>query len=177
MHYEHRIDGFIFAIDDIFIVAMSTHTHMIQISAFVLAACSVIGPAEAGAAEADGIVGTWLVEDGTGKIRVFRCGDKYCGKTVWIKPSKESRNPENLLDVHNPDPSKRTQKIIGKTMMWGLSYDPDDREWEDGFIYDSRGGDVYRCEITMERPDQIRLRGYIGIALIGKTTVWTRIGK
>jgi uncharacterized protein (DUF2147 family) len=156
---------------------MTRYAQLIQLSAFALLLSAAMLPLKSSADESDGIVGTWLVEDKTGKIRIFRCGDKLCGKTVWIKPTKENPNPENTLDVRNPDPSKRAQKVVGLTMMWGLSYDPDDKEWESGYVYDSRGGDVYRCQITMESADKIRLRGYIGISLLGKTTVWTRIGK
>lgn len=124
------------------------------------------------------IVGTWLVEDKTGKIQIFKCGDKYCGKTVWIKPTKEHPNPQEILDVHNPNPEKRTRKILGKTMMWGLTYNRDDRRWEGGSIYDNRKGKVYSCQATLRAGGkELLLRGFIGISLIviGQTTVWTRL--
>jgi uncharacterized protein (DUF2147 family) len=128
------------------------------------------------AKDASDIVGTWLVEEKTGKIQIFKCGDKYCGKTIWIKPSKEHPNPQEMRDIHNPNPQKRTQKILGQTMLWGLTYDNEDRRWEEGSIYDSRKGKVYSCQATLRAGGkELLLRGFIGISLIGQTTVWTRL--
>ncbi len=124
-----------------------------------------------------GIVGTWLSEDKTGKIQIFKCGAKYCGKVVWIKPSKEHPDPQQILDVHNPAPERRADKIIGKTILWGLTYDRDERVWEDGSIYDNRKGKVYSCEVSLRGGGkELLLRGFVGISLLGKTTTWTRVG-
>jgi uncharacterized protein (DUF2147 family) len=30
--------------------------------------------------------------------------------------------------------------------------------------------------VTLEGDDRLRLRGYLGIPLIGRTTTWTRVG-
>lgn len=132
-------------------------------------------PVSGRSAEPDAIVGTWLVEDKSGKIQIYRCGQKYCGKTVWIKPTADHPDPKNKLDVHNPDPQKRGQKLWGKTVLWGLSYDSDDDRWEDGSIYDSRRGKVYRCQVSMKESGKLHLRGFVGISLIGATTTWTRV--
>lgn len=128
------------------------------------------------AAQADGpdIIGKWLVEDKTGIIEIFKCGEKYCGKTIWIKPSAEHPDTSKIVDSKNPDPKKRTAKIIGKTILFGLTYNADDKQWENGSIYNSLNGKTYSCKITMEGKDKLLLRGYIGISLIGQTTVWTR---
>lgn len=126
--------------------------------------------------ESDAIVGTWLVEDRSGKIQIYKCGKHFCGKTVWIKPTKANPNPSEKTDLKNPDPAKRSQKLLGKTMMWGLTYSPSDREWEDGHVYDSRSGKVYSCSVKLGAGGQkLHLRGYIGISLIGQTTTWKRI--
>ncbi len=122
----------------------------------------------------DAVIGKWLVEDKSGVIEIYKCGKKYCGKTIWIKPTPDAPDPSVKLDVHNPDPKKRTEKLLGKTTLWGLTFDPEDKEWEDGSIYNSRNGKVYRCRVTMDSQNKLKLRGYIGISLIGQTTVWTR---
>ena len=125
---------------------------------------------------ASDIVGTWLVEEKTGKIQIFRCGDNYCGKTVWIKPTAENPNPEEKLDLQNPDPKKRTGTLLGSTMMWGLTYNKKEQRWEEGHIYDSRSGKTYNCRAELiDGGRRLKLRGYIGISLIGGSTVWTRL--
>ncbi len=133
-------------------------------------------PASVVANEGRGIVGTWLVAEKTGKIQIFRCGDNFCGKTIWIKPSAAQPNPEEILDIHNPNPKKRSRKVLGSTMLWGLTYNKEDRRWEDGYIYDNRTGKVYSCQVTLEAGGQkLLLRGFVGISLLGKTTTWTRL--
>lgn len=127
-------------------------------------------------AEATDIVGTWLVEEKTGKIEVFRCGETFCGKIIWIKPSIEQPNPETIQDIHNPNPDKRLRKILGSTMMWGLGFNRGEQRWEGGRIYDNRSGKIYRCRATLGSGGKtLRLRGFIGISLLGKTTTWTRL--
>ena len=133
-------------------------------------------PLSASADEEAAILGTWLVKEKTGKIQIFKCGKKYCGKTVWLEPSTEHPDPSTIIDVHNPDPTKRSRKVLGSTMLWGLTYDKDDERWEDGQIYDNRSGKIYKCQVTLdEGGKKLHLRGYIGFSLIGGTTTWTRL--
>jgi uncharacterized protein (DUF2147 family) len=49
-----------------------------------------------------------------------------------------------------------------------------DNLWEDGTIYDPENGKTYRCKITLESPNRLNVRGFVGISLFGRTTVWTR---
>jgi uncharacterized protein (DUF2147 family) len=122
------------------------------------------------------ITGLWLTENGEGKIRIFKCGDKYCGKTTWIRPTKEYPDPSIKLDHNNPNPAKRGRKIIGKTIMWGLMFDDEDKLYEDGWIYDPGRGKVFSCKVWLKDGGKtIFMRGFIGISLLGKTTTWTRI--
>ena len=34
---------------------------------------------------ADDIVGTWYNGEKSSKIKIEKCGNKYCGKIVWLK--------------------------------------------------------------------------------------------
>jgi uncharacterized protein (DUF2147 family) len=147
------------------------HVKLIGVAIFAI----VLLGATARAAEPDAIVGTWLAEEKDGKIKIYKCGAKYCGKVIWIKPTKEQPKPEEMLDVHNPNPKKRGQKVLGKTILWGLTHDAEDKRWEEGFIYDNRRGKVYGCQVSLKGPNKLLLRGFVGISLIGKTTSWTRI--
>ena len=54
----------------------------------------------------------------------------------------------------------------------GLKKDGD--EWSGGTILDPRNGNVYKCYILLENPNRLKIRGYIGISLFGKTAYWER---
>jgi len=57
----------------------------------------------------------------------------------------------------------------------GLSKDGD--EWTDGKILDPKNGKLYKCYISLENENKLKLRGYIGFSLIGRTEYWYRVGK
>jgi len=46
-------------------------------------------------------------------------------------------------------------------------------EWTGGRIYDPKNGKTYSCNMRLEG-DTLKVRGYIGISVLGRTTVWTR---
>jgi len=122
----------------------------------------------------DGIIGVWLTQEKGGKIQMFPCGDAFCGKTVWI--SKDS-NPAGMdaRDPKNPDPQKRNRKLVGTTIFWNLKWDTANQEWKGGYVYDPTRGDVFRCKAWLENNGQtLKVRGYLGISLLGSTTAWTR---
>lgn len=55
----------------------------------------------------DAIVGKWLSADGDGKVEIYKKGDKYYGKLVWLKePNEDNGTPK--VDDENPDASKRS---------------------------------------------------------------------
>ena len=56
-------------------------------------------------------------------------------------------------------------------------FDGDD-EWEDGRIYDPKNGKDYKCYMVFPDEDdksRLKVRGYIGVSLLGRTTYWTRV--
>ncbi len=56
----------------------------------------------------------------------------------------------------------------------GLFYQ--DKEWVGGEILDPKSGSVYRCELSLEEGGrELKVRGYIGIPLLGRTQTWSRI--
>jgi uncharacterized protein (DUF2147 family) len=55
----------------------------------------------------------------------------------------------------------------------GLS-DAGNYRWENGKCYDPESGNTYRCKMRMTSPEQLEMRGYVGIPLFGRTYVLTR---
>lgn len=151
-----------------------------QLKVFILGVVLLLSCSGAAhAADPDDVMGVWLNQEKDGKIEIYRCGDVYCGRIVWLKEpnypedSKEGIPGSQKLDHHNPKQSMRSRPVLGLQIMEGFRFAGDNR-WRDGRIYDPKTGKTYRGKITLSSPDQLDLRGYIGISLIGRTSTWTR---
>ncbi|MEY4594263.1 MAG: hypothetical protein RIQ47_673 [Bacteroidota bacterium] len=121
---------------------------------------------------ADNIVGLWLNQEGTAHVQISRIGSTYTGKIVWLKEPTENGRPRT--DKNNPEAAKRAMPLMGLVILKDFVFDADDAEWTDGTIYDPKNGKTYSCTMTLE-DGRLNVRGYIGISLIGRTAVWTRI--
>lgn len=130
---------------------------------------------------APSIEGDWLVESRDAVIRIQRQGDQYEGHIVWQlhdtygPEDGPDLNGKTVTDRKNPDPSLRSQPLTGLRLLWGLHYDATSNTWVDGHVYDTDNGKVYQCQIHLLDANRLRLRGYIGISLLGGNTVWTRV--
>ena len=122
--------------------------------------------------KADDVVGVWLTSGKEpAKIQVYKSEDKYTGKIVWLKNPLENGKPK--VDANNPDKGKRNQPILGLVILKGFKFDGDN-EWVGGDIYDPQGGKTYSCYLTLKDKNSLKVRGYIGISLFGRTEVWTK---
>ena len=128
----------------------------------------------------DGIVGKWWNQEKDAQIEIYPCNGKYCGKIIWLQepnyPVNDSKGMggKPKVDRENPDPSQRERSILGMNLVWGFSFSGGNL-WEGGFIYDPRDGKTYKCKMTLAMPDHLKVRGFIGISLIGKTNDWSRV--
>ncbi len=139
---------------------------------YVIIVCLLVNHAYAQHNTRDAIVGTWLVQDGSAKVKIEKAGGKYCGKMVWIK-NPNDKNGRPLVDSKNPEPSMRNRPQMGLTLLENFSYD-EENLWTDGTIYNPDDGKTYSCKITMKNNETIEVRGYVGISLFGKTETWKR---
>ncbi len=120
----------------------------------------------------DAIVGTWVNASGKGHIQIYKQGDKYYGKLVWLKePNDAQGNPK--LDVKNPNASLRTKHLLGSIILRDFVYD--DKEWNSGRIYDPQNGKEYKCFLRLKDSKTLNVRGYVGVSLLGRTETWTRV--
>lgn len=121
----------------------------------------------------DAVVGVWKTGEGTAMVRIFKNGEKYQGKIVWLKEPNDPETGKPKVDKNHPDESVRSRPILGLINVWGFVH-KGENVWDDGNIYDPKNGNTYSCTIKMENPNTIEVRGYIGVSLIGRTDVWTR---
>lgn len=139
--------------------------------------CGVPNPALGSDPGADLVLGYWLTRDEeTDKpksiIEFYKTGEEYRGRIVWLRePTYEDGTPKR--DRNNPDEELRHRKLMGMDIAWGFHYEGD-KEWKGGKIYDPENGKTYSCKLSMNRTDRLKVRGYIGISLIGRTQIWER---
>ena len=123
--------------------------------------------------DADKIVGVWKNGEGTGMVKIYKNGDHYQGKIVWLKEPIDPETGKPKLDKNHPVDSVRNRPVIGLINTWGFVY-KGEKTWEDGKIYDPKNGNTYSCTIKLKNENTLDVRGYIGISLIGRTDTWTR---
>jgi uncharacterized protein (DUF2147 family) len=122
--------------------------------------------------KADDIIGNWLTAGkDAAKIQIYKSGEKFYGKIIWLKNPIENGKPR--VDGNNPDKSKRNNPSIGLVLLTGFKFDGDD-EWEDGEIYDPESGKTYSSYLSLKDNNTLKVRGYVGISLFGRTETWTR---
>ena len=124
------------------------------------------------AAFAQDVVGKWKLEDGTAIVEVYKSGDAYNGKIVWLeKPTEADGSP--AVDNNNPDKALRSRKLIGLNMLSGLK--KNGGEYTGGSIYDPGNGKTYNCSMKVEG-DVLKVRGSLDKkGLLGRTMDWYRV--
>lgn len=132
------------------------------------------GLTAAGAARAadDPAFGLWLSENGRAIIEIAPCADKACGKIVWMKePLNAEGKPK--IDKNNSDSALASRPICGLPLV-GDFVKGAPGEWNDGYIYDPESGDTYTAFMIAQPDGTLKVRGYVGISIIGKSQIWTR---
>lgn len=119
----------------------------------------------------DAVLGRWTSPNGEDQILIYKKGAKYFGKLDWIKyPNDETGKPKT--DKKNPDKNLRTRQELGLELLKDFTF-AGDNVYEDGTIYDPKNGKTYSCKMTVDGTN-LKIRGYIGISLLGRTETWTR---
>lgn len=114
-----------------------------------------------------GVLGDWRSTTGS-IVRVYPCGSDVCMKVV-----KLSADAPTSTDQQNPDSSLRNRPLCNLTIGTGF-HQSDPAHLTDGHLYDPKSGHTYRGTIAAEG-DTLKLHGYIGISLFGRTETWQRV--
>lgn len=119
---------------------------------------------------ADRILGIYLTDEKDAKVEIFKKGNKYFGKTIWIK-SKNNIDSRTLLDKNNPNKSLRTRHLLGLVFLTDLIYE--DGVWVDGEIYAPKEGLYVNGEFKFLSNGDLELKA--SYFLISQTRVWKRL--
>lgn len=127
------------------------------------------------AAPSEDIRGIWIDHKEAEKQKVAvlieDCNGSLCGRIYWMK--KPLRDGRPKTDIHNPDPTLRERPLCGLRILNGFRRG-EDNTWGHGQIYSPSDGNTFSSTIHLEKEGSIKIRGYIGISLFGKTLEWVR---
>ncbi|MGM8363112.1 DUF2147 domain-containing protein [Flavobacterium sp. ARAG 55.4] len=122
-----------------------------------------------------GVLGKWkTIDDKTGKpisvVEIYEKSGKIYGKVIEIFDATH----RNILcnECSGEDTGK---PILGMVVIKGLSQEG--TEYGSGKILDPKNGKLYQCYITLVNADKLKVRGYIGVSLLGRTQYWQRVKK
>ncbi len=151
---------------------------------FALVVLLVSVASVAAAVDPNAIVGLWATDPeddgGQAHVEIFANGDRFDGKIVWLEEPEYLPGDEDgeagtpKVDTENPDPALRSRPILGMTMLEGFVFDGTDT-WQKGTIYDPNNGKTYKAKMRLADPDTLKVRGFIGVSLLGRTEEWTRV--
>jgi len=90
---------------------------------------------------------------------------------------------EKVLETEQPGPNPvclkcegelRNRPLTGLRILWEMRRTGN--EWAGGQILDPKSGKTYRCIVTLTNGGKtLKVRGFIGMALLGRTQIWQRI--
>jgi uncharacterized protein (DUF2147 family) len=121
----------------------------------------------------DAIVGVWKTGEGTAMVKIYKNGNKYQGRVVWLKEPNDPETGKPKLDKNNEDPAAKSKPVLGLINIWGFVYKSENL-WEEGNIYDPKNGNTYSSTMRLINGNTLEVRGFIGVSLIGRTDTWTR---
>jgi uncharacterized protein (DUF2147 family) len=126
-----------------------------------------------GVIQSQTVIGKWkTIDDETGRaksiLEIVEKSGKIYGKVIEIL------DVENKNSICNECTGEDKNKpILGITVIKGLT--KEGSEYTNGKILDPKNGKLYQCFITLETKDKLKVRGYIGISLFGRTQYWYRV--
>ena len=118
------------------------------------------------------IEGTWITQDDeTGRqkseVLIYKENGKLYGKiTKLLLPEDNGKKCVNCKGKNKDQP------IEGMVIIKDLTLEDD--TWEDGTILDPKSGKVYDCYIGFQDSNTLKVRGFLGFSLLGRTQIWKR---
>ena len=122
--------------------------------------------------EGDKVLGVWLSEEKDGKVEIYKAGNKYMGKLIWSNKMYEADGVTSKKDLKNAEEKLRNRNLKDLLLLTDFIFE--DGAWTEGKIYDPKSGKTYSSTMKLQG-NTLNIRGYVGISLLGRTTVWTRV--
>jgi hypothetical protein len=121
--------------------------------------------------------GFWEVKDDDGNPTAWflftEKNDVFSARLVkgFKKPS-EMKPADNICS--KCPGNKKGAHIMGLTLFYGMKRDG--LQYREGSVLDPRDGSIYHAQMDLsDDGEELSVRGYIGIPMLGKTQVWHRL--
>jgi uncharacterized protein (DUF2147 family) len=118
------------------------------------------------------IQGVWVTDDGLGAVEIAPCGEKRCGRIVWMKNPLDAKG-KLQQDIHNPSAQLKKRPICGAEVITGLARQSD-KSWDVGKIYDPKDGDDHDVAAKLKGSNELEVMGYEGSKWLSETFIWKR---
>lgn len=140
--------------------------HMKKINLILFTFCLFIS------LDAQNITGIWkAIDDVDGQpsshIEIYDDGGEVKGKIVKLYDDPD----DTLCDKCKGD--KRDKPVLGMEIIWDMKRKGE--QWAGGKIMDPENGKSYKCKMKVTEDGTLKVRGFIGIFLIGRTQTWYRV--
>tara|TARA_R100001369_G_scaffold82952_1_gene114912 strand:- start:1579 stop:1998 length:420 start_codon:yes stop_codon:yes gene_type:complete len=122
-------------------------------------------------AKAQTIIGQWETFDDKTKekkavIEIYKTNNLYFAKII-----------ENFIGENNAlceycKGQKKDKPIIGLVIIENIKKNGD--EFNEGIILDPENGETYKCYLKLINNDKLKVRGFLGFSIFGRTQYWSR---
>jgi uncharacterized protein (DUF2147 family) len=121
------------------------------------------------------ILGYWMNDKRDIIIYIYEDIHRFFhGKIVWMQDSMDEYGSLRR-DVMNNNARLRSRKLIGTNILYDYRYDADEKEWENGKIYNFENGNTYRGKMYINENGELRVRGHWWILwFLSRTKTWTK---
>lgn len=150
----------------------------------IVALCGALpacGEAPAAPRNSEDVLGEWEIAEGGSIVTMRRCGEagaQYCGQLSWMDQNTYAEDDPDAgklkTDRANSDPALAAKPLLGIDLVHGFRWDPEQNRWVDGKIYNPFDGKTYNCWLEMESDQKLKIRGYVGLPILGMTVFWNR---
>ena len=117
----------------------------------------------------DGLEGYWRSPAGS-VVQIYGCGSEVCLRIAQVE-----KDAPGTVDENNPDPKLRSRSLCGLEIGSGFHPNESGAAAEDGSLYDPKSGKTYTGSMALDGSNRLKLRGYVGVKLLGRTEEWTRV--
>jgi uncharacterized protein (DUF2147 family) len=114
---------------------------------------------------AEPITGRWVTAEKDAVVAIGKCGKALCGRIERFLIAPAGGNDQR--DINNSDPDKRSRKLLGTAILYGLAADAG--VWR-GQVYDPKSGKTYKSQVRRKPDGSLEVKGCVGPFC--QTQVW-----
>lgn len=100
-------------------------------------------------------------------VSIYELNGKLYGKVEKLLPAA------TITHCTGCNGELKNKSLTGMTIISDLRINGE--KASDGKILDPSNGKWYSCDIELESSDKLKVTGYVGLPVFGKTMYWTRV--